>query len=837
MAVTDPSDPNALLARQVSNRWMLLIALLVAIALASVGLLLIRQAVHAANLRNAVETSFERRLKLERVLSMHQDLETASRGYVLTGREDFLSPFYAAEPQIDPELTALERISADSKERSGLSRLRALSNAKRDFVTGTIRIFGKGDQTDAAARIRSGEGKRRMDAIRAEIAQLQDREAKFLTSVSSESTTAQLRLEITAIAILILLTGLLSFAWMKVRRTSQSRARALDAVADLSRRRKAVLDAAMDGIFILNPSGSIESVNRTGASMFGYSEEELLRRDIGMLFANPPPIGQVAAYLRQMQLRDGDPGTLQEIPGRCKDGSPIAADVAISAVALSDGVHYVSVVRDMSERKKIDRMKSEFVASVSHELRTPLTSIAGSLGLLSNGAGGALPDRAARLVAIASSNADRLVRLINDILDIEKIDAGKMNFDNRILSLAAIVTQAVELNRPYAQRLGVDITIEGGDADAFVWADPDRLMQVLTNLISNAAKFSPNGKTVTVCIQPGLVEHRISVSDEGAGIAPEFADRIFNRFAQADSSDARQKGGTGLGLAIVREIMQRLGGRVNYENVPGSGARFNLDLPVTRDEAAETVDRVLLCSHDAAVAGALSRALTDTGLHCDIATSTAEAKVAAARTSHRLILVESNLPSGGGIALVREMREDLGLAETPILMISADGERGDVAGDVLRIAEWLPKPASLEQVIAAVNRAIEHLRSDRLLRVLHIEDDPDIVRLVEAAFEDQAELTSAPSIVRARAAILQAKIDLVILDLGLSDGSGLELLGDLADAPGGPIPVIIFSAQDADPEIAARVQAYLTKSHTPIERLVRAVIRLARPNTSTGVPA
>lgn len=283
--------------------------------------------------------------------------------------------------------------------------------------------------------------------------------------------------------------------------------------------------------------------------------------------------------------------------------------------------------------------------------------------------------------------------------------------------------------------------------------------------------------------------------------------------------------------------MQRLGGRVNYENVPGSGARFNLDLPVTRDEATETVDRVLLCSHDAAMAGALSRALMETGLHCDIATSTAEAKVAAARTSHRLILVESNLPSGGGIALVREMREDLDLAETPILMISTDGERGDVAGEVLRIAEWLPKPASLEQVIAAVNRAIEHLRSDRLLRVLHIEDDPDIVRLVEAAFEDQAELTSAPSIVRARAAILQGKIDLAILDLGLSDGSGLELLGDLAEAPGGPIPVIIFSAQDADPEIAARVQAYLTKSHTPIERLVRTVIRLARPNPSTGIPA
>lgn len=832
--MTGASDANALLTRQVSSRWLVLIALLVAAAIASVGLLLVSQAVYAAKLRTSVEASFERRLKLERVLSMHQDLETASRGYVLTGREDFLSPLYAAEPLIDPELAALDAMGMGASGHSGLANLRALSKTKREFVNDTVRAFANGERENAIARIRSGEGKRRMDAIRSEIARLQDHEAKFLASVSAKSTTAQLRLEITAITILILLTGLLAFAGMKVRRTSQSRARALDAVADLSRRRKAILDAAMDGIFILNPSGSIEAVNRTGASMFGYSEEELLRRDIGMLFANPPPIGQVAAYLRQMQLRDGDPGTLQEIPGRCKDGTPIAADVAISAVALTDGVHYVSVVRDMGERKKIDKMKSEFVASVSHELRTPLTSIAGSLGLLSNGAGGDLPDRAARLVSIASSNADRLVRLINDILDIEKIDAGKMNFDNRILSIAAVVAQAVEANRPYAQRLGVEIEVEGGEADAFVWADPDRLMQVLTNLISNAAKFSPEGTAVIICIQPGATEHRISVTDHGPGIAPEFADRIFKRFAQADSSDARQKGGTGLGLAIVREITHRLGGRVSYENVPGAGARFNLDLPVTHGEAAGVMDRVLLCAHDAAVAGVLSQALMETGLHCDIASSTVEAKVAAARTSYRVILVESNLPSGGGIALVREMREDIGLADTPILMISAEGEHGDVAGEVLRIAEWLPKPASLEKVVAAVNRAIEHLRSDRLPRVLHIEDDPDIVRLVEAAFEEKAELTSAPSIARARRAISKGKLDLAILDLGLSDGSGLELLGDLAEAPGGPIPVIIFSAQDADPVIAARVQAYLTKSHTPIERLVRTVIRLARPGISAG---
>ncbi|MES2301654.1 MAG: CHASE3 domain-containing protein, partial [Pseudomonadota bacterium] len=180
-------DPNALLTRQASNRWLALIALLVAAAIASVGLLLVSQAIYAANLRTAVEASFERRLKFERVLSMHQDLETASRGYVLTGREDFLSPLYAAEPMIEPEFAALERISADGSGGSRLTRLRHLSKQKRDFVDETVRLFGEGARSDAMERIRSGEGKRRMDAIRAEIARLQNHEAAFLASASAKS--------------------------------------------------------------------------------------------------------------------------------------------------------------------------------------------------------------------------------------------------------------------------------------------------------------------------------------------------------------------------------------------------------------------------------------------------------------------------------------------------------------------------------------------------------------------------------------------------------------------------------------------------------------------------
>lgn len=198
----------------------------------------------------------------------------------------------------------------------------------------------------------------------------------------------------------------------------------------------------------------------------------------------------------------------------------------------------------------------------------------------------------------------------------------------------------------------------------------------------------------------------------------------------------------------------------------------------------------------------------------------------------KLRLVDAELPGEGGIALVRELR-DGAAPDTPILMVSAETDGDALSAKVLQIEDWLQKPLSLDQVVQAVNRVINKLPSgkegaSRLPRVLHAEDDPDIVRLVEAAFEGKATLFAASSVEMARATIARTELDLAILDLGLTDGSGLALLGDLAKAPNGPLPVIIFSAQDADPEVSEKVQAFFTKSHTPVDHLVRTVSRLAR---------
>jgi signal transduction histidine kinase len=232
-----------------------------------------------------------------------------------------------------------------------------------------------------------------------------------------------------------------------------------------------------------------------------------------------------------------------------------------------------------------ERLKDEFVSTVSHELRTPLTSIRGSLSLLSGGVAGPLAPPVAELVGIAHKNSERLLRLINDILDLDKVESGKLDLHQEPAELAPLLVQAVEAHRGYADEYGVcmEAVLEAPGARARV--DADRLGQVLANLLSNAIKFSPRGERVTVRLSrqgPGL---RVGVEDRGPGVPEAFRARIFQKFAQADGSDARRRNGTGLGLSIARALVERQGGTLDFASAPGAGTTFWFDLPECPPEA------------------------------------------------------------------------------------------------------------------------------------------------------------------------------------------------------------------------------------------------------------
>ncbi|MFT5433615.1 MAG: signal transduction histidine kinase [Myxococcota bacterium] len=256
-------------------------------------------------------------------------------------------------------------------------------------------------------------------------------------------------------------------------------------------------------------------------------------------------------------------------------------ELATSAVTTGKERYFVGIMRDITERKHVEQMQKEFVSTVSHELRTPLTSIRGSLGLILGGVAGELPQEAITLLTIANSNSKRLIHLINDMLDIEKISAGKMEFDFKVADLIPFIEQAVELNRPYGEQLNVRFKmLEVSHRELMVNFDEKLMAQVLSNLLSNAAKLSPTDDEVEISIERSYQQVRICVHDNGQGIPEEFKGRVFSKLAQADSSNTRQKGGTGLGLSITKSIVERHQGTINFDSGEGIGTTFYVDLPL-----------------------------------------------------------------------------------------------------------------------------------------------------------------------------------------------------------------------------------------------------------------
>jgi PAS domain S-box-containing protein len=805
----------------------LLVLLLVPLLIGGLALLLMQQVVRADRLNHEEQQSQDRRAFIQSVLAAHQDLETGQRGYLITGRESFLEPYEAGQRNLAQSFVQLRKIYAgDAARLREIGLIEALSHEKRAFSARSIDARRRGDAETASAMVVSGHGKALMDEIRKHIDILLTFEVERLRGIAADSGRAIEGFRALSYAFLAILTLILAVAAYVISRTLKSRNEALDALEDVSRRRKAILDAAMDAIITLNPSGTIEGLNAAALRMFGYSDGELLRRDVGILFASTPPPGVVASQLREMNLVEGEPGALKEISAQRKDGTTFPADAAFTLSKLAEGLRYVAVIRDISERHRVDRMKAEFVSTVSHELRTPLSSIAGSLGLLAGGAAGPLADKAARLVTIARNNAERLVRLINDILDIEKLEFGSMVFNNEPLDLNVLAAEALEANRGYADSFEVRMELTQAERPAIVLGDRDRIAQVLANLLSNAIKFSPKSGTVQLNVSAGDSTHAISIRDFGPGIPDEFRGRIFGKFAQADSSDNRKKGGTGLGLSIVREIATRLGGTIGFESEPGAGACFNVALPAL--EPSLVRGRVLVCGEPGS---AIRDALASTQLSAVFEESSAAALERVAKEPFTAILVDMGLDDGAGIAVLRAARAGRCNAVTPVLAIGGSPVKRGAQTDAALIVDWLRKPGDLAATLSpqGLRKDLSSTAAGPLPRVLHVDDDPDILRIVSAALEGQADVTCAESIAAARDCLARTKFDLLIIDLTLGDGAGTELLPDVLRTGENPIPVLIFSAEDADPQTASQVDAFLTKSRTPMSKLVQVIERLAEP--------
>lgn len=359
-----------------------------------------------------------------------------------------------------------------------------------------------------------------------------------------------------------------------------------DYISQLSsseKRISSILNALNDCIITTTSLGEIESFNNATGKIFGYKRNEILGHNIkefikAIDFTNyKENMFNAQKLIKNVSLIDNK----YQIEGLKKDGTVFPVEVSYNEVELEGQKLTTFVIHDITQHKNLEKMKDEFISIVSHELRTPLTSIQGALGLISSNVLGEMPEKANEMLKIASNNCIRLSELINDILDLEKIKAGKMDFDFKDYDVVSIVNESIELSIGYAKQYEIEYKVDKNSINhAIVHVDKNRLIQILFNLLSNAAKFSHPNSTVNVGIKRiNDKTIRVNIKDTGVGIAEEFKSQIYNNFSQEDSSDTRRKGGTGLGLSITKELVNIMGCTIDFESKLNEGTNFYIDLP------------------------------------------------------------------------------------------------------------------------------------------------------------------------------------------------------------------------------------------------------------------
>jgi PAS domain S-box-containing protein len=611
---------------------------------------------------------------------------------------------------------------------------------------------------------------------------------------------------------------------------SQERGRA----EELSWQQEILLDSVADGICGMDRHGNVGFANPAAARLLGAPVSRLIGKPIHDLLHGSAPEGSKCGddcQLRratERQVACAGEDTIYRVNGNPLPGeyffTPIMDQSRFSGSVLS--------FRDISQRYALDRLKDEFISTVSHELRTPLTSIRGALGLLSSGILGEINDKAANLLRIAVTNSDRLVRLINDILDLERIQSGKEPIAFRPLQLSDVVRQAIDGMQPVADAAGVQLLHDTTKTE--IAGDADRLLQVLTNLLSNAIKFSPVNSTISVMTRPGASGVTLAVIDQGRGIPADKLEAIFGRFQQVDASDSRQKGGSGLGLAICRTIVMQHGGRIWAERNPVRGSTFRVFLPYKREaipaiQVSSPLDQgtVLVADPNRATRPIIAEQLARHGYHVVEAT-TVEQAVAVAQEGVEAILVDTSLDGMNGWEILPLLRQAAPRRSTPIVLLSlASQSHAEPPGEAEGL---LIKPVEEDTLLAELARVL--CGPGQKVRILIVEDDADLARVIADVFaRDMIEVHVAYSRQGAMDECFHFEPHLMVLDIGLPDGDGFNVVDGLRQREElARMPLVVYSGRDLGPEERTHLTLgpthFLTKARVQPQELEALVLTL-----------
>ncbi|HYE88260.1 MAG TPA: response regulator [Vicinamibacterales bacterium] len=611
--------------------------------------------------------------------------------------------------------------------------------------------------------------------------------------------------------------------------TAESRRRVEAAHADLL----ATLETVPAALMIFNTDGSVRLRNRAATEVFGIEPQNPeLRRNYWDRFKRLAKDGTAIPHERWMSTRalSGETIKNEELEIHHPDGRvfPILASAAPLRNELGHVSGAVVAFQDIAKMREVDRMKDEFVSIVSHELRTPLTSIRGSVQLVLDDPQAVADEEHRSLLQIALNNCERLVRIINDILDVSKIESGNLVLRLKAAHVAELVRQSVDVVAGPARAAGVKLAVNIPANILPVMVDPDRIVQALVNLLSNAVKFAPADSTVTVSVTGSEHMVTIAVADQGEGIAPENLHRLFRKFHQVDSSSSRKKGGTGLGLAITKALVEQHGGRIFVDSEVNKGTRFSFTLPTATAEAAAAIApvvvdeagsarlvtrRVLVVDDDDDFRALLKAQLAHAGYTVLDARDAASA-MHIARTSHPdVITVDLLMPGIDGWSFIDRLRQEPSIANIPIVIVSG-------AADA-KVDRRLPIDVSViakgeghDRVLREISLALAGRRG---ATILVAEDDADLRDVLTASLTRHGHrVIPARDGAEALAAIERDEVDLLVLDLVMPNIDGFEVLAKLKELhKGAAIPVVVVTGTDRS---ATELQAlrlganvYLTK--------------------------
>lgn len=611
------------------------------------------------------------------------------------------------------------------------------------------------------------------------------------------------------------------------------RKRAESALERLSHQNQLILNSVGEGLCGLDMHGKISFVNPAAAIMLGYSIAELSGESIYTILpqatANETPNSWNKLPIYE-SLQDGAVHQVTNQVFRRKDNSSFPVEYVSTPIREADAIiGAVITFKDITERQQVERMKDEFISVVSHELRTPLTSIHGSLGMLKSGLLDPNSERGKRLLEIAVDSSDRLVRLINDILDIERIESGKVQMAKQACNAADLMAEAANVMQPIAQKFGVNLSVASISVE--LWADSDRIIQTLTNLLSNAIKFSHPGSTVWLTAEIQADKLLFQVKDRGRGIPLEKLETIFERFQQVDVSDSRDREGTGLGLAICRSIVQQHNGQIWAESTLGEGSIFSFTVPIVQQEtAAKTLERplILVCDDDAATRTTLQTMLQHNYGVLTVGSSQ-EAVEQAVRQQPDAIVLDVVMTGVNGWEVMASLKQHAATKDIPIIVCSVCLPDPNLAHQ--DFVDWVVKPLdkalllqSIEQVLALGDRS--------LVRILLVEDDPALAQLLVTLFENRGiEIFHAQTGREAIQLSQQINPDLLILDLILPDVTGFDVALWLSHHHYlHRLPLVVYSAKELNNFERDRLKLgqteFLTKGRVSTQELEQRVIKL-----------